>query len=306
MTMTLYKITATVIKAIAFVIVISASRVDGFILVSDTCLFQRQPHGRTFLGFPSSLTEPKYRFGDVVIPPHATANDDLDNRSEDQEYKEFQQIFAFAKQRASPELEQEYVKRLELEGQSWYDRPDLQEEFILKVEMEQLERMVELEQTIQQTLPDIYQSYVSKAQQEKQSSLLTTSPNNSDTYSFSLAQERPDLMIRMEQEYTIWQVMENQIKEFAPDLYQEVHDELVSEQQKQQQQQDSKSSLSAPPPLSSVLMGRNDLLQKVNSKVNQLRKNVEDITQAVTKKPKNRRGKAGVTNKAKKGFGFGK
>lgn len=214
---------------------------------------------------------------------------------EDEEYAK--QIFGFAKKQASPALQEEYDNLLRDQGHtSWQDAsPELQAEFLRKVELEQLERMVQLEERIQQISPDIHQAYVFQAQQEAQASLLTASPTSQEE-NFSIAHERPDLMIRMEHEFTIWQLMEQQMKEFAPELYQEVKEELVSEQQKLLQLDSSADTVT----LSSVLMNRNDLLQKVTSKAKQLTTNVEDITQAVMKKSKSKR-------KAKeKGLGFGK
>ena len=214
----------------------------------------------------------------------------------EQQYAEFEKILPFVKQRASPELIQEYDDKLSSSEETWYDRPDLQEEFLMKVEQEQISRMVELEQAIQSNSPDMYEYYASQAQQLSSSSLLTASPS-SDSSSLSLAIEHPDLMIRMEQEYTIWNLIQNEIKELAPDLYKEVIDELTREQQDQEEEVKL---------LSTILMERQDLIQKVNTKVNFLRRSVEDITEAVMKKPKKKKKGGGKTSNKGFGGGFGK
>ena len=91
--------------------------------------------------------------------------------------------------------------------------------------------------------------------------------------------------------------LKNEIKELAPDLYKEVIDELTREQQDQEEEVKL---------LSTILMERQDLIQKVNTKVNFLRRSVEDITEAVMKKPKKKKKGGGKTSNKGFGGGFGK
>ena len=322
--------TATAI-VVVLLLTIAPERVSGFVIVdgsrttTSTTVPPKSNNAKKTFHVSSQHRRQRqhhrhyHSISPLVVRLYSSITNDNDNNDDDrllllkEQYDEFQKILPMVKQRASKELVEEYETKLQSDGQTWYDRPDLQEEFLSKVEYEQQQRMIKLEIIIKDTYPDIYQSYINQAKQEQtqhHKSLLTITPQSSSddtsTSTISLAIERPDLMIRMEQEYEIWNVMEQEIKNLAPDLYSDVHDELVLEQQKRQQQEDNGDDRDEVPSLSSILMERKDLLKLVNTKINQLRQSVEDITEAVMKpkrKKNNSKQQKDAANKKKKGFG---
>ena len=323
MMITAMMVIATILVAF---IATTPTGINGFVVVIDV-VGRSNKRALQLLHYQRQRHKKMYR-NDIgsILPLHVRLHSSSTNDNDDdqlllkEQYEEFQKILPMVKQlRESKELLDEYETKLASMEQTWYDRPDLQEEFLSRVEYEQQQRMIQLEQTIQNIYPDIYQNYIQKATTRTQpnESLLTVSPptspsdesnSSSDSNIFSLAIERPDLMIRMEQEYEIWNVMQSEIKELAPDLYEQVNEELLKDQQQRLQRVDvvePGGSEDVPSLLSSLLMERKDLLQLVNTKINQLRQSVEDITEAVMKpkKGKNKNSKQKDATKKKKGFG---